>query len=467
VIRRPTTRDYLGISVFWLAMNFFWGAMLFVVVQSRVQALVRAEQTPVAARAAVPATAAQIRYALKHPGHAEKVLEAETNRRLGWMLGIGALISTLTQLLFGALSDNSRHPAGRRRPFVVIGTAASNLGVVAFFLAHSYIWLFGSWMFIQFFLSIALGPYQALLPDLIPLEHEGTAAAYMGLWQLIGRAGGMVAGAFFLQYRWGLVGLTVLFLMLLNGLMVATVMLTRERPLRHRFPGGVFGSIGKMFRVELRRHPSFIWVLISRLCINMGIYTVEPFIQYYLMHVFGLTKEQTLQKQILIGLIVNLAGVSAAFPAGVLSDRYPKKFIVYFACGVCIAGGVGFAVSGSVAMALIAGGVFGFGYGAFASVDWALVCNVLPPGQPAKYMGLWSLGDTLPQIVAPMFGYMIVNFMIAHYNPNVGYRTAMAAAMIWFTLGTVCIRYVKEHKVSVREEAIEHEREEEEIAARG
>ena len=43
MIRTPTTRDYLAISIFYLAVSFFWGAMLSVVLQARVQTLVEAD----------------------------------------------------------------------------------------------------------------------------------------------------------------------------------------------------------------------------------------------------------------------------------------------------------------------------------------------------------------------------------------------------------------------------------------
>lgn len=37
---KPTIREYLGISLFWFAISFFWGAMLMMVLPGHIQQLV-------------------------------------------------------------------------------------------------------------------------------------------------------------------------------------------------------------------------------------------------------------------------------------------------------------------------------------------------------------------------------------------------------------------------------------------
>jgi MFS family permease len=449
MLTKPTARDYLGISVFWLAISFFWGAMLFVVVQARVKDLVKAERPTLAHaialgdKEAVPPPSPTVQAAAQE---AQKQLESEVAGRMSWVLGLGAFVATITQLLFGALSDNSRNRSGRRRPYIVGGTLLSTVAIVGFPYAQSYLGFFLLFLFIQFAINVATGPYQALLPDLIPLDHHGTASAYMGLMQLVGRTGGMVAGALLLQRSDGILVLSITFLVLLNLFMLWTVVMTKEPPPLQEPSCGVLTSIQSMFSVELKAYPSFVWVLVSRFVINTGIYTILPFLQYYLINTFGLSEHDAFGKQALIGLIVNVTGMAATFPAGVASDRFSKKLVVYVTCAISIAGGLAFALSGSVTYALISAAVFGFGYGAFQAVDWALVCNVLPPGQPAKYMGVWGFADCVPQIVAPIMGGAIAQWTITHYNSALGYRATMLSALVWFGLGTFFIRWVRERK---------------------
>lgn len=485
MIRTPTTRDYLSISLFWLGFSFFWGALLYGVLQARVQTFVENEysssvNTSVNTARVAPLSAASNRAASSTSVRGQraktqlaktqlakteqdKVIESRTASKLSWLLGTGALISTITQLVFGALSDGTRSRWGRRKPYLVAGVLLANIGVILFPFARSYSELFGVYLLIQFFLNIASGPYSALLPDLVPVEFHGRAAAFMGFFALVGRTGGMVAGASALRFlapNIALNVLTIAFLVLLNGLMAATALMTRETPSDFENETSSTRCLSErlrdIFRIDLRQHSSFVWVLVSRFVINTGVYTIMPFLLYYLMNCFGLDRGDALIQLIVIGLLVNVMGLIATFPAGIAGDRMSKKRVVYATCVLCIIGGLGFVFSSSLAFALIAAAIFGLGYGAFQAVDWALICNVLPPGQPAKYMGLWSCADNVPQIVAPFIGGAVASYFINHYNASVGYRAVMFTAIVWFVLGTFFIRFVKERSAQeIRDAQIE------------
>jgi MFS family permease len=433
VIRTPTTRDYLAISIFYLAVSFFWGAMLTVVLQARVQTLVEADYVA----------------AIKAGAMSQQQLEAAVAQKLSWLLSMGALVATVSQVLFGALSDRSRHRAGRRKPFLIAGVLGTNVGLLLFPFAQTYTQLFAVFLLLQLLLNLATGPYQALVPDLIPAQYHGRAAAYMGLFALIGRTGGMVIGGMALLYlkENALYALSAAFFLLLNGFMIVTASLTREDPLpaeastRESFTDALHAT----FQVDLRGQASFVWVLMSRFVINTGVYTIMPFMLYYLINVYSLTRDEAFGRQIQIAMLVNLTGLLATWPAGMASDRFSKKRVIYFTCAICIAGGLGFAFSGSIIAAIVAAGIFGFGYGAFMAVDMALVCNVLPEGAPAKYMGIWSFADTVPQIIAPFIGGAVAAWTIANYNSSaLGYRAVMLTAIVWFMLGTLCIGFVRE-----------------------
>jgi MFS family permease len=142
VIRTPTTRDYLAISIFYLAVSFFWGAMLSVVLQARVQTLVEADYVA----------------AIKAGAMSQQQLEAAVAQKLSWLLSMGALVATVSQVLFGALSDRSRHRAGRRKPFLIAGVLGTNVGLLLFPFAHTYAQLFAVFLLLQLMLNLATGP---------------------------------------------------------------------------------------------------------------------------------------------------------------------------------------------------------------------------------------------------------------------------------------------------------------------
>ena len=165
-VEAPTLRTYLGISLFWFALSFFWGAMLSLVLPDRVEQIVG-------------------------PAHKDHVLML--------IASSGAFVSGVTQIVFGALSDNCTHRLGRRRPYLIVGVLATTVVLLFFPGARTVGALLGVYLGIQLFLNIGHGPYQALMPDLIPLDHHGRASSFMGVSLLLGRIGGPVIAAILLK----------------------------------------------------------------------------------------------------------------------------------------------------------------------------------------------------------------------------------------------------------------------------
>ena len=97
--------DYLSLSLLWLAISLHWGALLGILMPSQVERFVDASQK---------------------------------GTYLGWIAGIGALVSTVMQLAVGTFSDRSTSAWGRRRPYIFWGVllirshSCSSLGLTPF-----------------------------------------------------------------------------------------------------------------------------------------------------------------------------------------------------------------------------------------------------------------------------------------------------------------------------------------------
>ena len=76
------------------------------------------------------------------------------------------------------------------------------------------------------------------------------------------------------------------------------------------------------------------------------------------------------------------------------------------------------------------GVLFGVGLGAYFSVDWALAVDVLPSSDSVgKDMGIWSIATTLPAIIAPFVGAVVLNIAgVAGYTA-LGYRVVFTLAV--------------------------------------
>ena len=291
-----------------------------------------------------------------------------------------------------------------------------------------------------------------MIPDLVPTEQRGSASGWMGLMTLLGNFAGGVMG--FLIAPLGIAN--IYFIMI--GVLIVGALVTwfgvNEIDIPHEIPPFKLGEFLHGL-IEPFRYSDFTWVLMTRLLVMMGISIVQEFIQYYMGDVvkdftlFGTKVADTAEAAVSFFIPALLIGaVITTLIAGVLSDKYGRKRMVYLAGAlmgiVCFV----FLFSHSFTLAVLMGIVFGLGYGAYTSVDWALVSDVLPSVDDyAKDMGIWHVADVLPQIVAgSIAGVLLDNFQrigAANNMPNLGYTVIFLMAFAFFVLGTVFVARIK------------------------
>jgi hypothetical protein len=89
--------------------------------------------------------------------------------------------------------------------------------------------------------------------------------------------------------------------------------------------------------------------------------------------------------------------------------------------------------------------LFGLGYGAYTSVDWALSIDSLPSfNEAGKDMGIWNASATLPVVIAPLLGSSIIAFAQNAGEPVLGYRLVFAAATFFLLIAAVFVLFVRE-----------------------
>src|SRR5205085_6661639 len=136
------------------------------------------------------------------------------------------------------------------------------------------------------------------------------------------------------------------------------------------------------------RDRDFAWVFVTRLVMMLGIYTVQDFLQFYMRDVVRVPNPEQQTTNFII--ILSLTSLFSAFIAGWLSDRFGRKRMVYLSGGLMALVGLIFILTQSLPVVLAAGAIFGLGCGAYISVDWALVADVLPWHRSyARDMGVW------------------------------------------------------------------------------
>jgi Na+/melibiose symporter-like transporter len=364
------------------------------------------------------------------------VPEALKNSYLGYMTFAGLVLAMLVQPVVGAASDRSGFAWGRRRPFILAGSAAALVLLPGIGLWETYASVFACYCLLQIAGNTAQGPYQGLLPDLVPAQKRGLASGVKSLLEIIG--GVTLArlsapfmdrysageGGYWLWLTLGALGIALLVTA------VITLLTVHERPgVRSRTPilSGLLGG----FRNELRRNPAFLWFLASRGLLALPGVILQTFALYYLIDVVGVERPAETAADLFIAVGAGL--VAVVYFAGRLSDRIGRRPIL-------VASGL-VGTAGIVLLFFASGVVIGLANGALLSSSWALATDLAPRGSEAQYLGLTNLalaaGSALARLVGPL---------IDHFNAierNLGYSVMLLICLVGFVAGSLLILKVR------------------------
>lgn len=414
-------RDHFSVSAYWFAVNLLWGALLIIIIPSQMVQLA--------------------------PGR-----PAETT---GLLLGMGAIPALVVPLVVGPLSDRCMSRFGRRRPYMIGGLAVNLLGLALIWLAgtRGMLWLY----FVGYFVTnignnVSTGAYNGVIPDIVPKHLRGIASGWMAAMSQLGTILGVFSAALLMNAGRATESFLVIgFSMVL--FLAFTVAGITEKP-RDSKPGrldliGFFKSLW----IDPRKHPDFAWVWITRALVVMGLWTVQEYMQFFLVDVM---RVPVANKEITAGYILLISLACATFTGiigGGISDRVGRKRVVYVANGTIAFACFAFLFSPSLAYAYVVAAIFGLGFGAYYSVDWALGCDVLPNKDDAgKDMAVWHISMVLPQSIAlPLAGALLGRWAyitqsatgpVTHYYRD-GYVVIFSLAAFFLLLGAVLIRNVK------------------------
>jgi len=428
--------DFVVLSLYWVAIGYLWNSLTALILPDLIIQLVGRE----------------------HEGLAASFLKS-----------LGTLVAILWQPAIGGISDRTITPWGRRRPFIVAGTAGDVLFLTGIALAGNYWWLVACYFLLQLASNTAQAPYQGLLPDVVPVEQRGTASGYYGVANLVGIASGTV-GAGLLLAHFGRSAAVASIVVVLVTTMLVTVLVVPDRaaPVEGQFRSAR-ELLSKTFAVPFRNR-DFLWLMVSRLLIFMGFGGLQNFAFFYFDNVFFQhdRKATTIAASTLLGLSIGVAAL-ITWPASRLSDRIGRKPLI-FTSGLFGAAGTLLLVFSHflwvpegllsplarllkvpdlAAQATLSGLVIGLGLGVFFSVDWAFIQDIIPPNEGGLYMGFSNIATAGAGIIAVFIGGPILDTFNA--GPRLlglpgGFPVVFGLFVVWFVIGSLSILKVPERR---------------------
>lgn len=404
---------YAGTSAYWFATSFKWFILLVAVLPGQVEKLV--------------------------PG-------GEKNSAWGMVLMIGALWAVIGPSIFGYISDGLSLKYGIRRPFLAAGASITVIALALLANAPSIAVIAIGYLLLQIGDDVGTGPYGAVIPDLVPEKHRGRASGWMGVMQLLAQIASALVG---LKLDGNILHI-YLAIAIVNLVFAAWTIVTLDgadvaKPQsgpRPSFKGFLQGWIDPW------KSRDFCWVWFTRFLNALGFYLVQPYLRFYLADViksfvlFGKNIGDADNAALVIALTISLTGALGAAWAMKFSDQLGRKKTIYISGTIMAVVLVPFALVRSFDAIFLLAVVFGFGYGAYLSADWALASDVMPSKvDNGKDMGVWSSSVTSVQIIAGGMGSVIT--MLNSQAAGRGYTFSILTAAVAFMAGTILVRQVK------------------------
>ena len=375
-------------------------------------------------------------------GH--KVLELvpeQKNTALGFTTFAGLIVAVLWQPIVGAWSDRTRSRWGRRAPYFIAGTLLVVACLYAIALAPTFLMVVAGVLLIQLASNTVQGPWQALIPDQIPAHRRGMAsglkAALDILSFVLGRqiSGRMVAA-----------GNPVAAVSVAAGLFIVALVLTlmgaRERPFT--VPPAPAGSptavLARSFSVDWRAHPAFAWWFINRSLFWAGFIALNTFLLFYVIDVIGMGEAEAQRFVGNMSTVIGLVLLLVTLPTGWLADRIGRKPLVAAAGVIAAAGTAMVLVVRTPGLLTAAGALLGLSIGMFLSANWALVTDLVPASESARYLGIANIATAGGSGMARLMGGALIDPLNRLFgSPSAGYLSLYGLALLGFLIGTAAI----------------------------
>jgi MFS family permease len=380
------------------------------------------------------------------------------NTALGFLGFIGLVVAMLVQPIVGVFSDRAQSRWGRRLPFMLLGALLITGSLLVLALAPALWVLVLGVLLIQMSSNILQGPWQALIPDLVPEGQRGMASGLKAMMDILAFVVGRAVAGFFFGHvpEWGetavLMAVGVPMLVFALGL-TATAIWGRGQSDAWAEPGrteSVGGALKRAFSVDWRTHPTFRGWFFNRALFWGGFIFLNTFLVTYMIGVLEMP-EAAAQKFVgTLSTIIGAALLLMALPAGRLADQFGRKPLVMVSGVVASLGTLVLLLARDTTAITIAGAVIGMSIGTFLSANWAMVTDIVPRAEAARYLGIANIATCLGSGGARLIGALLIDPLnLAFHSSSAGFLFVYGLAALFFLASTFVIWPVRQSATQV------------------
>ena len=322
-----------------------------------------------------------------------------------------------------------------RKPLVIFGAALRGAGSLGQFFVDDYVTFIVLEFFAQAGVAIFITSATVLISDVTTRETRGRFLAVRTLSGRFGQVAGPATGGLIAS----LVALKWVFLfdsITKFGIVLVVLLLIREsRPSGDRVPAAaaaVNDATAKPAKARINLKP-----FANRTFVALGAATIagallQQGITFSVLPVYA-TEEVGITAGGL-GALVSMAallGMLVAYPNGMVSDRFGRKYSLAPGLMMLALGAVLLALSPTYAVLVLAMMAFGAGEGVIIGTTQAFVMDLAPTEGRGAFLGLWTTVRSVPSVLVPL--------LIGGLYASVGATVAFAVAGGWLAFSALLV----------------------------
>jgi MFS family permease len=322
---------------------------------------------------------------------------------VSWMVSITAVVSTLTTIFMGTLSDRTRSKWGKRKPYLFLGyifwgiftavfPAAAwfqpvSLGIFMAILFDSIMTFFGA--------TANDAAFSAYVADVTSVENRGRVSGavqittWIAMLIVYGGAGFIIEAIGYTGFFYVVGGFT-----LLIGLIFAPQL--KETPATDKPKGTYWGQIAETFQWKnLLAQRDLFLLLISLTLFMLAINTFFSYLMIYLQHYIKLGLGDS---SLLIGVAIGIGGIGMAIPLGLLVDRWGRRQVAILSVLLESTGLILFSLSKTMPTLILSGILWLAAFTGWVIATGAWTKDLYPEekrGQFAGYFVLFNVAFTM------------------------------------------------------------------------
>ena len=393
--------------------------------------------------------------------------------------------------VLGAISDARR----RRKPWVVGFTIASCLGCAAIgILGQTTLPLVGgginhptavpagwhastvsllpvliAFALANFAYQAAQPFYNAMMPELVPVEEQGRLS---GFGVAVGYVGSIVGVMLVLPFFTGglpVIGkfsdgvngaLHALMPFTSNGGRVATfvptgvLFLIFSLPLflicrdHNPAPAGTPVNWRKAFKdvsetiTAARRHPGALRFILTSLVYQDAIGTIVTFMTLYAVRAVGFQKGT----EVTLFMVLTIPAIFGSYVYGLLVDRIGAKKSLTITLWIWVGLLVAMMLVTTQSAFWLVGLAIGLNFGGVNAIERPLLLSLIPDVEAGRYFSLMLLSARVAAIIGPLLWGLTTAMLEGPFGTSIAYRAAVFVVALMFVLAILVLRGVPDRR---------------------